>query len=111
TRAERRQAYVEAERAGVAVLGALLGPPEPRGGRQARPASSRQARPPRGAETRAPEPRTPEPRTAEPRAAAEPSLGWADEQPEDGRRPEPAAGHAYGSNRRREEAARARPDP
>lgn len=111
TREELRQAYVEAERAGVTVLGALLEPPEPRGGRQARPAPSRQARPPRGAETRAPEPRAPEPRTAEPRGAAEPSLGWADEQPEDGRRPDPAADDAYWSNRRREEDDRAGADP
>src|SRR5690606_8635274 len=108
TREELRQAYVEAERAGVTVLGALLEPPEPRGGRQARPAPSRQARPPRGAETRTPEPRIPEPRTA-----AEPSLGWADEPApaEDGRRADPAADDAYWANRRREEDDRAGADP
>jgi Mrp family chromosome partitioning ATPase/uncharacterized protein involved in exopolysaccharide biosynthesis len=36
TREELRQAYVEAERAGVTVLGALLEPPEQRGGRAPR---------------------------------------------------------------------------
>ncbi|WP_329094948.1 hypothetical protein OG979_11035 [Actinomadura citrea] len=83
TREELRQAYVEAERAGVTVLGALLEPPEPRGGRAARqaPAGARQSRPPQGGDVRgAAEPHLPETRGGK-RRAPEPPLAWAEEQP------------------------------
>lgn len=73
TREELRQAYVEAERAGVTVLGALLEPPEPRGGRAARQApSARQTHPPQGG--------APETRPGK-RRAPEPPLAWAEDQP------------------------------
>jgi len=83
TREELRQAYVEAERAGVTVLGALLEPPEPRGGRAARqaPAAARQSRPPQGGDVRGPaEPHLPETRGGK-RRAPEPPLAWAEDQP------------------------------
>ncbi|TDC73594.1 hypothetical protein E1285_44525, partial [Actinomadura sp. 7K507] len=120
TREELRQAYVEAERAGVTVLGALLEPPEPRGGRQSRPAPSRQARPPRGgdgrggAEARTPEPRTPETRAPETRTAGEAPLAWGgdDQQgPEEGRRPDPAGDAGYWSGRSRDEDEQGTADP
>ncbi|MBB4773187.1 hypothetical protein ACN3XK_11605 [Actinomadura welshii] len=110
TREELRQAYVEAERAGVTVLGALLEPPEPRGGRQARPAPSRQARPPRdAAETRAPDPRG----SGENRTGGDAHLGWADDQPgaEDPRRPDPADDGGYWPTARRDEDERSAADP
>ncbi|TDC55434.1 hypothetical protein E1281_12570 [Actinomadura sp. KC345] len=114
TREELRQAYVEAERAGVTVLGALLEPPEPRGGRQARPAPPRQARPPRGGDGRGgAEARPHEPRAAEARGAGEAPLTWADEQqgPEDGRRADPAADAGYWSGRQRDEDEPGAADP
>ncbi|MFA1545209.1 hypothetical protein [Actinomadura chokoriensis] len=78
TREELRQAYVEAERAGVTVLGALLEPPEQRGGRPPRQAPpARQAgRPPQGARGRG---------AGERRAVSEGSPAWADDQPGDPR--------------------------
>jgi Mrp family chromosome partitioning ATPase len=87
TREELRQAYVEAERAGVTVLGALMEPPEQRGRSQRPAAQPRRARPPQGGEMRgaAGEPRGPEPRVAgERHAAPEASLAWADDQPAEG---------------------------
>ncbi|MEU8798001.1 hypothetical protein [Spirillospora sp. NPDC048819] len=93
TREELRQAYVEAERAGVTVLGALLEPPEQRGERQARPAPPRQARPPRGGGGRGGvETRAPETRGGDARGAGEGPLTWGDDQPgpEDARHPDPA---------------------
>ncbi|WP_168221062.1 tyrosine-protein kinase domain-containing protein [Actinomadura sp. WMMA1423] len=81
TREELRQAYVEAERAGVTVLGALLEPPEPRGGRSSRQqAPARQSRPPQGGEARSAEARHPETRGGA-RRASEVPLAWADDQP------------------------------
>ncbi|SNR49944.1 tyrosine-protein kinase domain-containing protein [Actinomadura mexicana] len=106
TREELRQAYVEAERAGVTVLGALLEPPEPRGGRgtrqapaarqsrppqggEARPPQGGEARPPQGGEARPPqggearggaEPRLPETRGGK-RRAPEAPLAWAEDPP------------------------------
>lgn len=83
TREELRQAYVEAERAGVTVLGALLEPPEPRGGRAARQAPpARQPHPPQGSEPRQPEAR------AGRRRAPEAPLPWA-EDPSRGGQDEP----------------------
>ncbi|MEU8124272.1 hypothetical protein AB0C21_36640 [Spirillospora sp. NPDC049024] len=81
TREELRQAYVEAERAGVTVLGALLEPPEPRGGRGSRQAPARQSRPPQGGEGRGAETRHPETRGGGKRRAPEAPLAWADDQP------------------------------
>ncbi|WP_433229925.1 hypothetical protein [Actinomadura formosensis] len=72
TREELRQAYVEAERAGVTVLGALLEPPEQRGGGRApRQAPPRQAgRAPQAAETLG---------GGERPTVPEASLGWEDD--------------------------------
>ncbi|XRQ11697.1 hypothetical protein ACN3XK_12660 [Actinomadura welshii] len=114
TRQELHQAYVEAERAGVTVLGALLEPPEPRGGRQPRPAPSRQARPPRGAEPRGPETRASDPRgSGETRVGGEAaSFAWGDDQaaPEDVRRHDPAD-DGYWASRRRDEDEQNTADP
>ncbi|WP_165950158.1 hypothetical protein [Actinomadura sp. GC306] len=112
TREELRQAYVEAERAGVTVLGALLEPPEQRGGRQqARPApASRQARPARGpAEPRGPETRG----SGENRTGGDGPLKWADDQPgaDDARRPDPGDDGGYWPSTRRDEDERAPADP
>lgn len=100
TREELRQAYVEAERAGVTVLGALLEPPEQRGGRPPRqaPPTTRQGGGPvpggrgRSADPRARESRATESRdprgSGERRGVSEGSPAWAEEQPGDGRRGE-----------------------
>ncbi|MCP9967073.1 hypothetical protein LUX57_19740 [Actinomadura madurae] len=84
TREELRQAYVEAERAGVTVLGALLEPPEQRGRSQRPAAQPRRARPPQGGEMRG---AAGEPRGGERHAAPEASLAWADDPAADDVRP------------------------
>ena len=104
TREELRQAYVEAERAGVTVLGTVLEPPEQ--GRRRKSSSSsapssqhRQARAPRGVESRAPEARAPESR------GGGDALAWADDfaESEDDRHRDPAADAGYWSSRKRED--------
>ncbi|RKS72072.1 Mrp family chromosome partitioning ATPase [Actinomadura pelletieri DSM 43383] len=93
TKEELRQAYVEAERAGVTVLGALLEPAEQRGARPARQLEPpRQGRPTRGGwETRA--------------QTEAPPLGWGDDQPgpEDPRAPDSPEDGGYWPGRLRDE--------
>ncbi|GAA4224936.1 hypothetical protein GCM10022254_05640 [Actinomadura meridiana] len=105
TREELRHAYVEAERAGVTVLGALLEPPE-----QNRSGQPRTAPPPlQGRPARAGGPRALEARgSASPRGsgqnrvAGDADLGWGDDQLswESGRRPDaPEDAHRTGRTR------------